>query len=135
MGAKHKPTSFLYILFLKQCTHFRVVSVQIVDRKIFNNVLHREIPISQLDEKQAIESTRIRVVWLNLSGIVQVCRSVDDQYVPKSIVVGFWRLSQGIEEFDRTCLREMKHHPVTSFSVARICVDDVRSRSFYDIRG
>ena len=63
---------------------------------------------------QAIQSTGVSVVGLDLRRTVVVLRSVDDQDVGETAVIRFWCVSQRIEKFGGSHEGKVKRHPVTS---------------------
>jgi hypothetical protein len=72
----------------------------------------------------AIESTGVVVLGLNSNCVELVLRSVGDQHVSEAMVIRFRCSSERIEKFGGSFFWERKCHPVCSFSIARVLVDD-----------
>ena len=65
---------------------------------------------------------------VDLRRTVVALRSVDDQDIVETAVICFRCVSQQIEKFGGSHAGKVKRHPVTSSAVARVRIDDERTR-------
>jgi hypothetical protein len=72
----------------------------------------------------AIESTGVTVLGLNSNCVELVLLSVGDQYVSEETVIRFRCSSERVEKCGGSFFWKMKCHPVCSFSIAIVRVDE-----------
>jgi hypothetical protein len=82
--------------------------------------------MSPFEVAQAIQSACVGVVGLGFRRTVVVLRFVD---VGETAVIRFRCVSQRIDKFGGSHEGKVKHHPVTSATVARVRIDDERAGS------